>query len=256
MSGETPFNSELCGAEHLMIEDDVASTDIRKRLHFGARIKEATVNEVQSLHAKRVPAISVKLFWRVSVPLNDEAEHLLILPPIDHSLADKIILLRARKRPMPMPTESQAERDSFWAAMLAELPAFTWFLTKWEIPKALRCARFGVTHYHHPVLLQAVEDLTPQTRLLELIDMHFWPTENPEDKIKVTRTPSLEITAVELEGMLLGGNMSREAHGVLTWPGAVGTYLGRLAGKYPKRIQSARGALRKWLIMPPGGGGR
>src|SRR5262249_16156279 len=43
MSGATDFNSELFGAEHLMIEDEVATVDGRKRRDFGARIKDFTV---------------------------------------------------------------------------------------------------------------------------------------------------------------------------------------------------------------------
>jgi hypothetical protein len=38
MSQQTPFNGDLVGAEHLMIEDEEASSDIRARRFFGARI--------------------------------------------------------------------------------------------------------------------------------------------------------------------------------------------------------------------------
>src|SRR5262249_55665202 len=46
MSGITPFNGELfeAEAEHLMIEDEEASTDIRARRNFGAKIKDITAN--------------------------------------------------------------------------------------------------------------------------------------------------------------------------------------------------------------------
>jgi hypothetical protein len=38
----------------------------------------------------------LKPFWRLSITLNDEPENLLILPPLDESLGDKIMLLRAQ----------------------------------------------------------------------------------------------------------------------------------------------------------------
>jgi hypothetical protein len=53
MSGATEFNSDLFGAEHLMVEDEVPSTDIRTRRIFGARIKDFMANELQSCHAKQ-----------------------------------------------------------------------------------------------------------------------------------------------------------------------------------------------------------
>src|SRR5208282_3476396 len=48
MSGATEFNGELFGAEHLMIEDDIASCDNRARRNFGNRIKQFTVDEFLS----------------------------------------------------------------------------------------------------------------------------------------------------------------------------------------------------------------
>jgi len=57
MSGQTSFNSDLFEAEHLMIEDDVASCDIRARTTFGTYIKQFTANEEVQHHAKNRPAI-------------------------------------------------------------------------------------------------------------------------------------------------------------------------------------------------------
>ena len=38
------------------------------------------------------------------------------------------------------------------------------------IPSKLVSARFGVTHFHHPDILQAIDNLAPESRLLRLID--------------------------------------------------------------------------------------
>jgi len=105
MSGATPFNSNLFEAEHLMIEDDVASSDIRSRRNFGAHLKQFTANEGVQHHAKGRPAMTLIPFWRVSVSLNDEPENLAIIPPIDDSLSDKIILCKVSRHELPMPTE-------------------------------------------------------------------------------------------------------------------------------------------------------
>ena len=43
MTGGTGFNSDMFGAEHLMIEDESPSTDMRARRAFGAQIKNMTV---------------------------------------------------------------------------------------------------------------------------------------------------------------------------------------------------------------------
>ena len=243
MRDKTEFNGELFGAEHLMIEDEVASTDIRTRRNFGARIKEITVNQTQSHHGKNHQAITLTPFWRLTISLNDEPENLLILPPIDESIADKIMLLKAHKKPMPMPTHTDAQKAAFWNALLAELPACLWWLEQLVIPAELRCERFGITHYHHPELLSAIETLAPETRLLALIDAELFTS--PVNS-------GWEGTADELERRLMNGQSSHNARRLLDWNNAIGTYLGRIAKKHPDRISASRTAeKRMWQIMPP-----
>src|SRR5271165_1693831 len=52
MSGKTTFNSDMMAAEHQVIEDEQASTDLRARRNFGAEIKIVTANDDVSSHAK------------------------------------------------------------------------------------------------------------------------------------------------------------------------------------------------------------
>ena len=239
MKGETPFNSDLLGAEHLMLEDENSSTDIRARREFGSRIKDITVNQSQRCHAKGRDAFSLKPFWRLSVSLNDEAENLMILPPIDASIEDKMIILRAHKTPMPMPTSTFEERDTFWKKMTDELPAFLDYLVNMDIPKNLISHRFGVTHFHHPEILNEINTLAPEAKLLSLID----------EVIDREWTG----TAEELEKRLYVDPATQyEAKKLFTWNNACGTYLGRLARCNPGRVvkNSHHGEQRTWHINP------
>jgi len=141
MSGHTNFNGELFGAEHLMVEDEAPSTDLRSRRNLGAHIKAFTVNQTQSCHVKNRQALTLSPFWRLSISVNDEPENLMILPPISDSeqdsLGDKIILLRAKLTEMPMPSETLEQREAFWQTLMSELPAFLHFLLNWEVPKEM-----------------------------------------------------------------------------------------------------------------------
>jgi ABC-type dipeptide/oligopeptide/nickel transport system ATPase component len=242
MGGKTDFNGDLFGAEHLMIEDEAASTDIRSRRAFGSALKIFTVNRVQSCHGKNRQAISLEPIWRISVTVNDEPENLQILPPIEESIADKLILLKARRNQLPMPTGTQSERDLFWGTLVSELPAFLNYLEQWEIPLEQRCERFGIKHFHHSELLESLEMLSPEARLLALIDstifsdcsVRFWNG-----------------TAERLERTLKESNYREEATRLLSWNNATGTYLGRLANKYPNRfVQSRTTTQREWILYP------
>ena len=244
MSGRTPFNADLFAAEHLIIEDEYGSTDLRTRREFGARIKDITVNDVQSCHAKNRQAISLRPFWRLSISLNDEPENLMVLPPVDESLSDKLMLLKAHHAQMPMPTETVEKRTAFWAALTAELPAFIDHLLRWKIPAALKCQRFGVTTFHHPHLLNAIDVISPEIRLLSLIDAVVFADSGPADGPKV-------MTAEELESKLTNSKMDLQSRKLLNWDNSCGTYLGRLAAKRPERVERNKNSQRReWMIKP------
>ena len=244
MTGLTPFNSDLFEAEHLMIEDEQASFDIRSRRNFGAQLKNITATEWQRCHAKNRTAISLAPFWRLSMSVNDEPENLMVLPPIDDSIEDKIILLRTVRSSMPMATATDAQRSAFWQTLAGELPAFLDALTKWQIPEQLSSERFGITHFHHPEILQTIDNLAPEFRLLRLIDEELF---YGDDNV------TWEGSAEQLERLLSGDDSKcrYEARKLFTFNTACGVYLARLAKRYPVRFNYNRSAkARTWKIEP------
>lgn len=247
MTGATTFNGDLFAAEHLMIEDVAESTNITKRRHFAAQIKAFSVNREQHCHGKNQQALTLTPFWRVSISLNDEAERLLVLPPVDEDIADKLMLLKVQKRDMPMPTETPDQMEAFWNALVAELPAYLHHLETWAIPEALRSPRFSIIHYHHPELLAALEALSPEQQLLEMIDAEiFDPTFNRHDP--------WEGTAADLRNYLTGENRDcrKIAETLLYTPVSCGTYLSRLTAKHPERVTMRRiHGVHRYTITPP-----
>jgi hypothetical protein len=249
MTGATTFNADLFQAEHLMIEDETAAHDIRARRNLGQQIKNITVNESQRCHAKNRTPVSLLPFWRLTISVNDEPENLMVLPPMDVSIEDKIILLKAVRKPMPWPTETDEQRGKFWAALMAQLPAFLDFLLSWEIPTEIRSQRFGVTHFHHPEILAALDGLAPEHRLLRLIDTGVPFGSNGDRR-------EWRGTAADLESILRNGeNGSRQlATELFYFPSACGVYLAKLEKKHPDRVTSRRiHGQTEWTICPLGG---
>lgn len=240
MTGGSPFNADLFAAEHLMVEDEAAETSLKARRTFGALIKSVTVNDEQRLHAKGRDAIMLKPFWRLTITTNDETENLMVLPPIDCSLEDKITLLKADQAEIPMPTHTPEERDQFWSALVSQVPAMIhWLVNDFVIPDNLVSQRFGITHYHHPELLESLDELAPETRLLRLIEtyattLNMWVGTASQLQAKLTDSDS---------------RCCHEARQLLSWPNACGTYLGRLAKKHPARFEYTRSTSERiWTI--------
>ena len=230
MAGNTQFNHDFFGAEHLMIEDEPAHIDIRMRRTFGSNIRQITAADGQRDHPKHRTPICLYPFWRLSITLNDEPENLMILPPMDDSLEDKLIILRANKKPMPMPTLSDTQRTAFMKQMLSEIPAFLHFLTTWTIPAPLLSERYGVTHYQHPDILREIDALSPESKLLTLIDSVLFQPGG---------CSQWEGTANDLERVLTGKDceMQMESRRLFSFNTACGVYLARLSRKYPSRIE-------------------
>lgn len=241
----TSFNADLFGAGHLMIEDEASSTDIRTRRSFGSHLKQFASAGSQRCHPKGRDPISLLPFWRLSVSVNDEPENLLVIPPLDESLADKIILLRCLRAPMPMPLLTNRDHQAFEEALVGELPAFIhWLLHKCEIPAGLHSDRYGIQAFQHPALLIALGELAPETRLQELVDRVLFSSSSLLNN-------EWEGLASELETKLRESSAAAfETRNLLHFPSACGTYLARLMkhGRVTKRMTSA-GA--RWRIEPP-----
>jgi hypothetical protein len=230
-------------AEHLAIEDDVPSTKLADRRSFGAKIKEVTANQGQRLHAKNRDAIILPVFWRMSVSVNDEPENLMILPPIDESLKDKLILTRTRTATLPCSTQSNEGRERCWKILTSEIPAFMAWLNAWEIPTEYQSGRYGVREFHHPEIMETLAELSPEMKMAQLIDLALFG--NP---IKEPWTGS----ATDLEQILTSSaSTGYEARRLLSFNTACGVYLARLATKYPQRYRKLHTESgNKWTLTP------
>jgi hypothetical protein len=250
MVGATPFNSDLFWAEHLAVEDEVASSDLRSRRAFGAQLKQFAACLDQRCHGKGREPVMLRPFWRLSITLNDEPENLMVLPPLDDSIEDKIIILRAVRRPLPMPADSPAAKAALWAKFMAEVPALCRWLLDYQIAPEHRSDRYGVAHYHDHEICSALYALSRESHLWEMISE------------VVIDGPGLEDwhgSADELTRLLTAADSpcARAARELLTWPGACGTYLGRLAKRHPSVIVARREGheqRRMWTIKKGGGG--
>jgi hypothetical protein len=256
MIGQTQFNSHMFGGEHLMLEDEAESVDIRSRRHFAANIKTLLTGRDQNCHAKHREALILQPLWRMSASLNDDPERLQVLPPLDDDVQDKIILLKVIQSPMPMDTGTPEADERFWNQLVSELPAFLHFLEHWTIPAELLDPRYGIQAYQHPEIVEKLEQTTPELRLLEFIDRVIF--HDPVTPLNFARLEPWEGTASALENRLVNppSQVVHEARRLLTYQTNCGTYLGRLENTDNEhaadRVTShKRNGQTIWRITPP-----
>ena len=243
MSGKTDFNSELFGAEHLVIADENSNRDMNSRRLFGSRIKDYTVNTSMHCHGKFREALTLTPCQRLTISLNDEDDNLLILPPIDESLSDKIILLKIYIPEFPLDSSGVVNRQSLWETIKDELPGLIHHIEQFKIPPKLRDSRFGLTGFQHPILMEALEELNPEGKLLALIDHHL-----------LDQKKTWEGTTTELESELLYyySDCRRRAEKIIKSTPETRTYLMHLKKKHPNRISTRESNGKSlWVIRQP-----
>jgi len=228
MVGKSEFNGDLFGAEHLCIADEVPFYDMPSRRVFGSKIKDICVNSLQSCHGKHKEALTLYPIWRLSISVNDEAENLVMLPPLEDSIEDKIMLLKVEQAVMPMKSDSPRCRVEFWDGIRAEIPSFAKFIEEYVIPEELQESRFGIKAFQHPDLVEILKEMTHETRLMALMEI-----------IVIPENGSWKGTLEELETALLeDSTFKRQIEKLLYYPTALLTYLRRLQKSMPERVRA------------------
>lgn len=233
MTGQTSFNEDIIRCEHLLMEDENSRIDLRTRREFGTAIKNFTVNNVQRIHGKGRDAVTVESSHWMSLSVNDEAENLGCMPPMDDSLEDKIILARCGNAitiNWPVEGGDAVKIQEFQNAVMAQIPAFNYYLlNEHAIPVEIRDVRFGVKSYQDPELMSRINGLAPESELETLIES-AWKGLSDERK-------QLRITAVDLQSTLESHpEFSYRARKLLYFNTATGVYLERLHRKNPDKF--------------------
>ncbi len=242
MTGGTDFNGELFEAEHLMLEDEFMSRRLGDRQKLAAALKNLCVaTRTASCHRKNRQAINLPAWWRLSISLNDDPEAMMVLPPLDDHVADKLILLRASTFPFPMPMDTAEAQERFMEVCKAEVPAYLhWLINDYRIPQNLADpCRYGIVSWHHPELQAGLNNLSPEADLLALVDEVLWELGAPEWRG----------TTEELQCQLFDSHVGQQARKLLDWRNACGTYLGRLSTKPNPRVKPDRTATRREYII-------
>ena len=239
MVGKSEFNGDLFGAEHLCIADEVPFYDMPSRRVFGSKIKDMCVNSLQSCHGKHKEALTLYPIWRLSISVNDEAENLVMLPPLEESIEDKIMLLKVDQAIMPMKSDSPRSRVDFWDAVRAEIPSFLHFIENYVVPDELQESRFGIKAFQHPDLVEILKEMTHETRLMALMEI-----------IVIPDNGSWKGTLEELETALLeDSTYKRQIEKLLYYPTALMTYLRRLHKSAPERVKKLKhGGKNLWEL--------
>ena len=214
------FNADTLGAELLMIDDEIASKDYRARTALAQGIKRNAFAGSVRFRPLYHEAINMRPIQMTIIAVNDETEHLQVLPIMDDSMKDKLTLLQCSQATLG----GINDREEISRQVDRELPAFLHMLDTSTHPADLQDQRTGAKAWQNPDVLARLHRISPEQRFQELL----LQCSAVEDAIKTKGF--WEGTAAELEQLLTAhyAPTAHAARSLLSWGGACGTFLGRL----------------------------
>jgi hypothetical protein len=241
LTNQQGFNSELLGAELLTVDDEVASNDPRARIRFGQAIKKNFFSGSFFVHGKGKEGFCARPVHALAIAVNNEPQHVRVLPDLDESLVDKIALIQTGMASVSV--EESSDREGFMARILSEIPAFIHFIENFEVPESLKDERSGIKAFHHPDILYSLMQLSGELRLLELIHKNDMITSAIEND------SFWKGTALELEQIItscpINGPIARSLFS--SYQGAAGQYLSRLVDA--KRFGVSKAGQKKGIMQ-------
>lgn len=261
------FNKSLASTPHWFVDDARASSTEKDMQTFTETIKAFIANPTITYRPMYVDGISIDYSGTVCITMNEDDMSLQMLPSLDRSVKDKVLVLLCANRE-DKPTVFQrfaAERgnDAIFSEQLKlEAPAFLRWLLQWNPPKGVMggpASRFGVADYVHPSLLRASIVNSSAGDLQAVIDLLFEHEAVVQDEVK--KQGYYECSALDLLHLIqcnpvtqkLLGSFGNSARGV-------GIRLAKLAKLSATRVANMRmvhkqtrykGEATRYRLFPP-----
>jgi hypothetical protein len=162
-------------------------------------------NPVVRCEGKNQNAFTIPWKGRIAVTCNTEEESLEIIPQLNATIKDKLMLFYWGDWQAKFLPDGESER-----AVAAELPYFLRWLLDWTPPVEVLSnnPRYRVASYHHPKMLAHAHESSPAARLAELLDE--WKSQGA-DKKNAETDGCIWMTATKLRKELSADPSARDA---------------------------------------------
>ena len=209
--GETSFSGHLFESALWTIDDTKPSQD-GAHSRYSAMIKKIPANQLFLYNEKYAKSKMIPWLGRVVVSCNLDAESLRILPDVETSLLDKIMLLKVA-------TREYFDFKNLIKDLDDELPHFLRWLIDWDPleddPGVIEASRYEVASYHHPELLASAREVTDSHSFLELLSLFMEDFCQSSGQEKWIGTPTELLRNLMMDDSLKGlvNGMSAKAAG-------------------------------------------
>jgi hypothetical protein len=168
LMGKTNFNKENAEVALWPIDDTRGAGSWENKSAFSAALKKHVANPQVRCEGKGVNACTIPWKGRIVVTCNTDKESLDIVPHLNATIKDKLMLFMWGDWQAKFLPAGGSE-----AVVAKELPYFLAWLRGWKPPAHVLAdnPRYAVKAYHHPTMLREARDASPAARLEEMLEL-------------------------------------------------------------------------------------
>lgn len=174
LMGDERFNRDLCHQAVWQIDDNASASSYALHRRFSEMIKKVTAGSSITYRAMQTAPMVIERRGRVVITTNTDADSLDIIPNLDGTVLDKLLIVKLADIKPWFRDKSAAEIDEVIAE---ELPhALAWLARDYQAPEYVTkgaSSRFGINAYHHPEIMALTDDLSAPNRDWELLEL-WW----------------------------------------------------------------------------------
>ncbi len=174
LMGKENFNKELAESAVWYVDDNTSAASISEHRRFSEMVKKLTASPKMTVRAMYREPVDIERRGRVVVTTNTDADSLAVLPNLDGTILDKLMILKMSSSYKPW-FRGKTHRE-IELVINKELPhALQWLLKEYTPPEHVTegaSGRFGINTYHHPDIISMAKDLSAEQRDWEMLQ--FW----------------------------------------------------------------------------------
>ena len=207
LTGKDDWTDHLFEFGAWLVDDEAPTASNAMHTAFTARLKEHIANDTFLIKGKYMKA--GRAYWRgrISCTLNDDPVSMRLLPDLDMSIKDKLMLFKCNDGyPFTWGTKKVVQ---------GELPAFARWLLDYELPPELMEVRFGVKAYVNRDLEGLAKADSRYSHIIELLSLYrktlkddSWEGTCSELMVVLSANENNRVLLKELTPKKLGWGMS------------------------------------------------
>lgn len=206
--GKTNFNKQDSEVALWACDDSRGGSSWENKAAFSAAIKKHVANPQVRCEGKNQNAFTIPWKGRIVITCNTDEESLEIIPQLNASIKDKLMLFYWSEWQAKFKPNGGSEIQ-----VAGELPFFCRWLLDWKPPEYVLNSnpRYHVNPFHHPKMLLHAHESSPAARLSELLDEWMKNFSNATSKSFADESGCCWMNATRLRKELSADPSARDA---------------------------------------------